>query len=116
MSIQKFETYWLIEGVKITNYQSMKRGIEGGATAIEISATQQHIEADRRKRLARANWIEDEKIRKAAAQRAHDQSPEGQLEAARRTALQNPGGIVSGGTSPLAELDTYSPANTNLLK
>lgn len=112
----KYRTYWIVDGVKVASYQTMKRRVLKGTTAIEVSATRQQIADQNHKARAKANAIIDEEIRKAAAQRAHEQSPEGQQEAARRTAIENPGGIVSGGMSPLAELDAFGPAKTNLLR
>lgn len=110
---QEFRTYWLVDGARVESYSTMKKMIESGKTAIEISDVQQRIEDQKRKARARANALKDEEIRKAAAQRTHEQSPEGQQEAARRTALEHPGGIVSGGLNPLVELDAFGPDKTN---
>jgi len=113
--MSEFQTYYIVDGVRVNSYATMKKMIEGGKTAIEVSATQQQIEAQDRAEKARANAALDEKIRRAAEQRAHEQSPEGMQEAARRTALENPGGIVSGGEDPHAELEEYLPHRTSLI-
>ena len=113
MSELKFETYWVVDGIRVNSYHSMKKMVEGGKTGIEISATKQQIEADNRKQQARQNAIEDARIREAAMQRAHEKSPQGQREAALRTAAANPGGIVSGGINPFAELEAFGPDKTN---
>jgi hypothetical protein len=111
-----FKTYWLVDGVKVMSYATMKKMIESGKTGIEISAESQFIAAEERKRRAKANAILDEQIRRAAAEREHDQSPEGQREAAKRNALTNPGGIISGGMNPFAELEAFLPHKTSLLR
>ena len=113
---ESFKTYWLIDGVKVTSYATMKKMIESGKTGIEVSAESQQVAADNRKAKARADAVLDEKIRRAAAEREHATSPEGQREAARRNALTNPGGIVSGGPNPFAELDAFLPHKTSLLR
>lgn len=112
----EFKTFWLVDGVKVMSYATMKKMVERGVTAIEVSATQQQVAADKRKQRAKANMILDAKIAKAARQREHDQSPEGKAETARRTALNNPGGIVSGGPNPFAELEAFLPHRTSLLR
>lgn len=112
----EFKTFWLVGGAKVTNYQTMQRRVMAGETAIEVSGERQQAAAEERKSIAKANAIKDAEISKAAAERAHERSPEGLQQAARLTALQNPGGIVSGGMNPMAELDQYSPASTNLLR
>lgn len=112
----EFETYWIVDDVKITSYTAVKKFVNNGKTAIEVSAERQQAAADKRKRLARENAIKDAEIRMAAEQRAHERSPEGQQEAARRTALENPGGIVSGGVNIFDELDSFSPSHTNVLR
>ena len=117
MSRNGFKSYWLVDGVRVNNYQTMKKMVEGGKTGIEVSAAQQQIAEEKRKQQARENAILDDQIRRAAAQREHDQSPEGQKEVARRTALNHPGGIVSQARHPnIAELDRFGPANTNTMK
>ena len=116
MSKQKFETYWIVDGIRVNSYHTMKKMVEAGKTGIEISATKQQIEADNRKQQARQIAIEDARIADAAMQREHENSPQGQREAALRTASQHPGGIVSGGLNPFAELEVFGPARTNLLR
>ena len=116
MSKQKFETYWIVDGIRVNSYHTMKKMVEAGKTGIEISATKQQIEADNRKQQARQNAIEDARIRETAMQREHENSPQGQREAALRTAAANPGGIVSGGIYPFAELEVFGPDKTNILR
>lgn len=112
----EFKTYWIVDGVKHTNFQIVKKLVQGDKIAIEISAESQQAAENERKRRAKANAIRDAEIREAAEQRAHEQSPEGQREAAIRTALENPGGIVSSGDNPLAELDAFGPAKTSVFR
>jgi len=112
----KFKIYWLVDGVKIMNYQTMKKMVEGGKTGIEISAVKQEVEDQNRRAQAKANAILDEQIRRAAAEREHDCSITGQREAAIRFAQKNPGGVVSGGANIFEELDQYGPAKTSLLR
>jgi hypothetical protein len=113
---ESFKTYWLIDGVKCEGYPTMRQRVLNGATAIEVSAESQQIAAEERKRRAKANAIKDEEIRRAAAEREHAASPEGQREAARRNALTNPGGRVTTTMNPLAELDAFLPRRTSLLR
>lgn len=112
----KFKTFWLINGKKTAGFETMRRAVSAGATAIEVSAERQQAAFDERERRAALQAVRDEELRKIAAQREHDSSPEGKQEAARRTALSNPGGIVSGGMNPLAELDEFLPHKTSLLR
>ena len=113
---EPFTTYYLIDGMKVGSYGTMQKRVLGGSIAVEVSAASQKAAAERRAEQAIANAILDAKIAKVAAQREHDQSPEGKTEAARRTAAEHPGGIVSGGPNPFAELDAYLPHRTSLLR
>ena len=94
----------------------MRQKVLAGQIAIEVSAEQQQMVAERMERIAQLEAAVEEKTHKEAMRREHENSPEGKAEAARRTALENPGGIVSGGMNPLAELDAYLPHKTNLLR
>ena len=114
--MSNFKTYWLINGKKTTGFETMRRAVSAGAIAIEVSAERQQAAADERERRAILQAQNDEELSRVAAQREHDSSPEGKQQAAHRTALNNPGGIVSGGMSPLAELDAFLPHKTSLLR
>ena len=111
-----FSDYWIVDGVKVNSFDMMRRLVLKGAMAIEVSAEQQEAAFNERRRKARENAALDEKIRQAAAQRAHEQSIAGKQEQARRTAAEHPGGLVSGVSSPFEELDQFSPARTNELR
>ena len=111
-----FKTYWLINGKKTTGFETMRRAVLAGETAIEVSAEHQQRASLETERRTRVEASRNEALQRVAAKREHDSSPEGQREAARRTALNNPGGIVSGSMSPLAELDAFLPHKTNLLR
>lgn len=113
---EDFQTYWLIDGIRYNSEHTVTQKVLAGAIAIEISAEHQQAEAEARKAKARADAILDAKIKEAAAKREHEASAAGQREAALRFAAQNPGGYVSGGWNPLAELDEYGPEATNLLR
>ena len=113
---ETFTTYWLIDGEKITSFETMRRKVLAGQTAVEVSAERQQVAAMERERRATLQALHDEELNKIAVQREHDNSPEGKAEAARRSALENPGGIVSSGMSPLAELDAFLPDKTSLLR
>ena len=112
----EFKTYWIVDGVKHTNFQIVEKLVQGDKIAIEVPAERQQAAADERKRRAKANAIRDAEIREAAEQRAHERSPEGQREAAIRTALENPGGVVTSGVGGCAELDAFLPNKTSLLR
>ncbi len=116
MSESDFNTYWLVDGIKVNSYDIMRKRVLAGATAIEVTAASQEVAANERKRRARDNANKDAEIRRAAAQREHERSPEGMQEAAIRTASRNPGGIVSGGADQFGELESFGPKNTNLLR
>lgn len=116
MKTEKFKTYWIIDGIKVYSYNIMRKRVLAGAKAIEVTAASQEVAANERKRRARANAIKDAEIRRAAAQREHERSPEGMQEAAIRMASRNPGGIVSAGVDPFEELDDFGPKKTNLLR
>ena len=60
--------------------------------------------------------IKDEEIRRGAAQREHERSPEGMRQTAIRTAAAKPGGIVSAGLNGFEDLDEFGPKKTNLLQ
>jgi hypothetical protein len=112
----EFKTYWIIDGIKINSYDIMRKHVLAGATAIEVTAASQEVAENERKRRAREYAFKDAEIRRAAAQREHERSPEGMQEEAIRTASRNPGGIVSGGADPFWELDGFGPKKTNLLE
>ena len=113
---EQYETFWLIDGQRYDSEHAVEQKVMDGAIAIEVSALQQQMAAERRQIIKQLEAAVAEKLQREAARREHEQSPEGKAQAARRTALENPGGIVSGGISPLAELDEYSPTKTNLLR
>ena len=113
---EPFKTYYLVDGIKVGSHRTMQKFVLAGGTAIEVSAKSQQVAADKRKAKARADAVLDEKIRRAAAEREHATSAEGQQQAAIRTALANPGGIVSGGPNPFAELEAFLPHKTSLLR
>ena len=110
-----FQTYWLCDGVRVENFKTVEKFVLRGAIAIEVSAEQQQQAHEERKQRAKENAALDELIRQKATERAHEQSPEGKQEQARRVAAENPGGIVSGGKSVFAELDAFGPERTSLL-
>ena len=113
-----FETYWLIHGVKHTGRHTVEQKVAAGAIAVEVSAARQQAEAQRRRQQAIQNAIADAKIREAALRREHENSAQGEREAAVRSAAENPGGIVTfcGPTGGFEELDAFGPAKTNLLR
>ena len=114
--MSEYRTYYLVDGVRMS-YETMRKLVGRGKTGVEVSAVQQQVAFEERIRRARENAILDAEIRRAAARRAHEQSPEGMRQAASRTATQNPGGIVSGVPNPvLEELNLYSPEATNPFK
>jgi len=112
----EFKTYWIIDAIKINSYDIMRQRVQAGATAIEVSAASQQVAANECKRKARENAVKDEEIRRAAAQREHERSPEGMRQAAIRTAATNPGGIVSAGVNIFEDLDKFGPKKTNFLQ
>ena len=114
--ISRFQTYWIVNGVRCETFATMEQRVLAGAIAIEVSAESQQQAAEKRAEQAIANAIKDEKIRKAAVERQHANSAEGKRQAAIRTALANPGGIISGGLNPFAELEAFGPARTNLIR
>lgn len=116
MKEPKFKTFWLVDGLKINSYEIMRKRVLSGAIAIEVTAESQKLAADERKRQIRESAAKDAEIRRAAAQRAHERSPDGMREATIRTASRNPGGIVTGGADPFVDLEQFSPRKTNFLK
>ena len=116
MTDSEFQDYWLIRGEKITSYSTVEQRVLAGATAIEISAERQREAAEAKEKLAEQGAIANERMRQAAAQQAHERSPEGMREAAIRTAKRHPGGIVNTAIDTMDELDAFGPAMTNLLR
>jgi hypothetical protein len=113
----EYQTFWLVNGVRIDAYHTMEQRVLAGAIAIEVSAESQQVEAEQRKQRARENAILDARIREAALARQHENSLHGQREAALRTAAANPGGIVSGApSSNFAELDQFGRDHNNPFK
>ncbi len=116
MRKEEFKTYWIVDDIKVNSYNIMRKRVLAGATAIEVTAASQEVAANERKRHARENAAKDAEIRRAAAQRAHERSPEGMRQAAIRTAATHPGGIVSAGVNIFEDLDAFGPKKTNCLQ
>lgn len=101
----EFETYYLIDGEKLTNLKEVERRVLAGDIAVEVSAEKQQEASERHQQLR--DW--QAKQAEIFAAEAHRQSPEGRREAALQEAARNPGGIVSCGTFGIPELDAYGP-------
>lgn len=113
----EFSTYWLVGNEKITSASEMRRLVLAGHTAIEVSAEQQRA-AVARQTLHENNFREaQERYAKIQQEEAFRHSPEGRRAEALRHAQQSPGGIVSTAPHPhIAELDSFMPDNTSVLK
>lgn len=116
MKTTEFKTYWLVNGIKVNSYDIMRKRVLAGANAVEVTAASQQVAANEQKRRARENAIKDAEIRKAAAQRVHERSPEGLRQEAIRTAARSPGGVVSGGVDLFEALEEFGRERTNLLR
>lgn len=113
MKIEKFKTYWIIDGERVTSGREMRRRVLKGENAVEVSAEMQQQAHERRERAAAHEAELGERIEHEAIRQEHEVSPEGKLEQARRTAFENPGGIVSGGVNPFVELEALMHDKTS---
>ena len=116
MTASKYKTYWIVNGERLGDFNTVEQRVLAGSVAVEVSAERQRRQAELLERREKQMAIEAEERQRRLDQQEHQNSPEGQREAALRTAMENPGGIVTTGVSPLVELDKYSAERTNIFK